>query len=154
MLEPWLDPALGPCACSQIRKTARAVSTLYDGFLAPAGVTVTQYAILVNIARRKDEGISRTALAAHLGMDRTTLTRNLRPLERDKLVEPMPSEEDRRTSPLRLTSAGTKRLAKAYRQWEQVQARFQQNFGVTRLNELRSLLQAASSTATGLRDSL
>jgi DNA-binding MarR family transcriptional regulator len=153
VLEPWLDPALGPCACSQIRKTARAMSALYDGFLASAGLTVTQYAILVNISRRKQEGISRTALASHLGMDRTTLTRNLRPLERDGLVEPLPSD-DRRTSLLKLTPSGTRRLAKAYRQWEQVQTEFQQKFGVTRLNELRGLLQAASAAATGLRGSL
>ncbi|BDC47717.1 transcriptional regulator [Bryobacterales bacterium F-183] len=152
MVEPWLDPVLGPCACSQIRKTARAVSALYDGFLAKAGLTVTQYAILVNIARRKDESLSRTSLAALLGMDRTTLTRNLRPLERDKLVEPMPSD-DRRTSLIRLTPAGTKRLAKAFRQWEKVQRDFQQKFGATRLNDLAKLLQSASETAAHLRAS-
>ena len=78
------NPAPGPCACLQFRRTSRAVSALYDAFLSSAGLTVTQYALLVSIARER--GISRTVLAANLEMDRTTLTRNLRPLERDGFV--------------------------------------------------------------------
>src|SRR5438270_611200 len=105
--EPWRDPACGPCACSQLRRTSRAVSTLYDQFLASAGLTVTQYAILVNIARAGT--IHRTQLAAQLGMERTTLTRNLQPLERDGLVTQKPGK-DRRELMLSLTAAGRRRL--------------------------------------------
>ena len=81
---PSYSSEYGPCACSQLRRTARKLSALYDQTLAPAGITVTQYALLVNVARAGK--ISRTALAAQLGMDRTTLTRNLMPLEKAGFV--------------------------------------------------------------------
>jgi DNA-binding MarR family transcriptional regulator len=57
-----------------MRRATRAVSGLYDEFLAASGITVTQYALLVRIGRA--DGVSRTALADRLGMEPTTLTRN------------------------------------------------------------------------------
>ena len=83
--EVWRNPDLGACACSQLRRTARAASAIYDRYLAPVGLTVTQYAILVNIGRA--DRISRTDLADLMGMERTTLTRNLQPLERQSLIK-------------------------------------------------------------------
>jgi len=76
-------PELGPCACSQVRRTARAISSFYDAALSAADLTITQYAILTNIARAGR--LKLTVLAAKLGMERTTLTRNLRPLMKNKL---------------------------------------------------------------------
>ena len=98
-----------PCVCSQLRRTARLVSVLYDGALEPAGVTVTQYALLARIGRA--DGLSRTVLAAQVGMDRTTLTRNLVPLERKGLVASKPSK-DRRAKMLHLTANGKKKVPK------------------------------------------
>src|SRR4051812_31437692 len=92
-----------PCICSQLRRTARMISSLYDRELAASGISVTQYALLARIGRA--DGLSRTTLAAQLGMDRTTLTRNLGPLERAGLVTSK-SGEDRREKLLQLTSAG------------------------------------------------
>ena len=151
VVETWMDHPLGPCACSQLRRTSRAISALYDRFLAPAGLTVTQYAILVNIARREDAGISRTALALQLGMDRTTLTRNLRPLEREKLVDGSAGEEDRRASILRLTAPGKRRLNKAFGLWAKVQREFAQSFGDGPLADLRRLLENAAAAAGEVR---
>lgn len=82
-----------PCVCTQLRRTARLISLVYDEALAPAGVTVTQYALLARIGRTA--GLSRTALAAQLGMERTTLTRNLGPLERAGFVISKPAEDRR-----------------------------------------------------------
>src|SRR5690242_21737079 len=82
----WLSPStLGPCACSQLRRTTRKVSSLYDDMLSSAGLTNSQYSLLVNVGR--EGAVSRTALAERLGMDRTTLTRNLKPLEAERSEE-------------------------------------------------------------------
>jgi len=142
--EPWRNPALGPCACLQFRKTSRAVSALYDGFLSSAGLTVTQYALLVSIARAK--GISRTVLAANLEMDRTTLTRNLRPLERDGFVT-QKSGADLRERILRLTASGQKRLDRSFPHWEAAQRAFFSEFGQDRFEVLRSLLRNAADAS-------
>jgi DNA-binding MarR family transcriptional regulator len=145
-----MEHTLGPCACSQLRRSARAVSALYDEFLAPAGITVTQYAILVNIGRQED-GISRTALAGLLGMDRTTLTRNLRPLEKGKLVSWKTDLTDRRATILRLTPAGSRKIERAFMLWADVQRKFVDGFGVGNFEQLRELLAGAASTAKTVR---
>jgi hypothetical protein len=77
-------PKLGPCACAQVRRLARKLSSLYDNLLSPEALTITQYSLLVNIERAGQ--LSHAALAEKVGMDRTTLTRNLRPLTRTKWV--------------------------------------------------------------------
>lgn len=143
--EAWREPLLGVCACSALRRTSRAVSALYDDFLSEARLTVTQYALLVNIARTGL--ISRTALAAQLGMERTTLTRNLRPLERDKLVDEE-TGSDRRERVLHLTGRGIEQLDRSFPLWEQAQRAFFAKFNRNRFGELHSLLQAASEAAT------
>ena len=56
---PLFVSEYGPCACSQIRRTARTLSLLYDKALQPAGITVTQYAVLVNVARAGEIGALR-----------------------------------------------------------------------------------------------
>ncbi len=61
-------PKLGPCACAQVRRLARKLSSLYDNVLSPEALTITQYSLLVNIERTGQ--LSHTALAEKLGMDR------------------------------------------------------------------------------------
>jgi hypothetical protein len=68
---------LGPCACSQVRKLARKLSSHYDTSLPPEDFTITQYSLLANIELAGQ--LSHTVLAEKVGMERTTLTRNLRP---------------------------------------------------------------------------
>src|SRR4051794_3428898 len=70
-----------PCVCSALRRSARATSRIYDDALAPSGLNVGQYAVLVVLARRGPVAVS--ALADELVMDRTTLSRSLQPLERE-----------------------------------------------------------------------
>lgn len=142
--EAWRTPELGICACTQIRKTTRAVTAFYDQHLAVAGLTVTQYAILVNIGRA--EQLSRTALAARLGMDRTTLTRNLQPLERAGLLHIEPGA-DRREHAVRLSKAGHAKLNEAYPCWEKAQRQFLAAMGDEGITALRVLLADAAEAA-------
>jgi DNA-binding phage protein len=66
---------LGPCACSEVRRLARKLSSLYDTLLSPEDLTITQYSLLADIERTGQ--LSHAVLAEKVGMDRTTLTRNL-----------------------------------------------------------------------------
>jgi DNA-binding MarR family transcriptional regulator len=113
------------------------VSVFYDAALKPAGVTVSQYALLARIGRV--DGLSRTALAAQLGMDRTTLSRNLLPMERRNLVASQPGG-DRREKLLHLTPAGRKCAAAARPYWLDAQRKILTQMGGDRLREVRELL--------------
>jgi len=90
------------------------------------------------------------ALAASLVMDRTTLGRNILPLERDGLVRIAPDPEDRRAKRLALTKAGEKRFAAARKLWETAQAKFEASFGTQRAASLRSLLRGVVETELSL----
>ena len=81
------------CACFNLRKAARAVTQLYDDALRPAGILATQLPLLIATGRLERVTISQ--LAEAMVMDRTTLTRNLRPLERDGLVRTKPGKDRR-----------------------------------------------------------
>src|SRR5262250_925940 len=72
------------CVCFHLRRAARAVTQTYERALAPAGILPGQFSVLAVLHRFGPQPLS--ALAELMGMDRTTLTRNLRPLERDSLV--------------------------------------------------------------------
>jgi DNA-binding MarR family transcriptional regulator len=138
-------PELGPCACSQVRRTARAISSFYDAALSAADLTITQYAILTNIARAGS--LKLTVLAAKLGMERTTLTRNLRPLMKTNLVKTT-TGNDRRERLLQLTAAGQRRLHRSLPLWEEAQRQFVSHIGSESLPELRALLASAESIFT------
>jgi DNA-binding MarR family transcriptional regulator len=141
----WQTPSpFGPCVCSQLRRTARKVSVLYDRSLAAAGLTVTQHALLVNIARAGK--ISRSALAVQLGMDRTTLTRDLKPLEKASLVAAAKSSDGRERL-LRLSPEGHRRLQQSYQRWEETQKEFTAKIGQTGLKDLRNSLSALEIAA-------
>ena len=88
-------------------------------------------------------------LAEDMAMDRTTLGRNILPLERDGLIriEPLPS--DRRSKALHLTKAGEKRFEAACAGWVKAQARFEFTFGAKRSAELRELLAAVVASKLG-----
>ncbi|RIK41292.1 MAG: MarR family transcriptional regulator [Chloroflexi bacterium] len=107
------------CTCSNIRKAARVITQLYDEILHPSGLLATQALLLTAIAAHGS--VALTPLAERMAMDRTTLARNLKPLERDGLVE-IATGADRRTRVLRLTDRGQEALAKAIPLWEEAQA--------------------------------
>jgi DNA-binding MarR family transcriptional regulator len=138
-------PKLGPCACTQVRRLSRKLSSLYDNLLAPEALTITQYSLLVNIERIGQ--LSHAALAEKVGMDRTTLTRNLRPLTRAKWVAAAIGQ-DRRQHLLQLTTAGRRKLVRSLPLWEEAQWRFLSQIGTESLHELRTVLTSAESAVT------
>ena len=128
------------CNCFAVRSAARHVSQFYDQFLAPIGLRTTQFSILAKLKQRGPLTIN--ALANDMVMDRTTLGRNVLPLERDGLIRIEPIASDRRAKELHLTNAGEKRLQAALKAWSQAQAQFETTFGAKRAGELRASLRA------------
>src|SRR5712675_3734350 len=120
-------PTRGECNCFAVRSAARHVTQFYDQFLAPTGLRTTQFSVLARLKRKGPLAINR--LAEEMVMDRTTLGRNILPLERDGLISIEPTASDRRAKELRLTKAGEKRLQAALKGWSQAQARFETVFG-------------------------
>jgi DNA-binding MarR family transcriptional regulator len=136
MASEWTNPA--GCNCLALRQAARHVSQFYDQFLSASGLRATQYSILARLQRKGPMSIN--ALAAELVMDRTTLGRNILPLQRDELISVRPGRIDRRSKELQLTKAGVARFRAASEGWRQAQGRFEAAFGRKRAKELRALL--------------
>ena len=123
------------------------VTQLYDEALKPAGIRATQFTVLVAIG--SGGPISVNQLADRIVMDRTTLTRNLKPLEREGLIAVRPGD-DLRVREVSLTAKGRKTLDRAYPLWERVQARLREQLGDPRVDKLLVDLQA---TVKGLQSS-
>jgi DNA-binding MarR family transcriptional regulator len=140
------------CNCFVVRSAARHVTLLYDQFLAPVGLHVTQFSILAKLKRLGPMTIN--ALAKEMVMDRTTLGRNALPLERDGLIKIEVSASDGRAKELHLTKAGERRLLAGRAAWERAQARFDSRFGAKRAADFRAMLRAvvASDLTTELRN--
>lgn len=123
------------CTCFNLRKASRAITQLYDQVLQPSGLLATQFTLLVAISVAGSATVTR--LAQELVMDRTTLTRNLKPLERQGLIEIEPGQ-DQRTRVVSLTDKGHKALARAIPLWEQAQAHIVEGLGQSRWSALLS----------------
>lgn len=113
------SPTPSPCTCFRLRRLSRLVSQRYDRALAPAGINVNQYSIL----RRADRGPRGIGeLARELGMDRTTLTRDLRPLAAAGWIDEVaPADGDARRRCVATTDAGRRVLAVARPLWRRAQ---------------------------------
>jgi DNA-binding MarR family transcriptional regulator len=131
-------PATTGCVCSRLRKASRRVSQIYDHHLQPHGLTITQYALLANISATP--GVSIGALAERLIMDPTTLTRNLRPLERRNYLTLTPDPEDRRSRRLNLTEQGRVTLKSARPAWVEAQTSIENAVGLTETPVLNAAL--------------
>ena len=132
------------CACHKVRMAARAVTRAYDDALRPVGLRATQLAVLVAIAI--EGAMSITALAKFMIMDRSTLTRNLRPLEEEGLVA-VGLEGWRRSRTLEVTEKGRSRLSEALPLWKQAQETLRRKLGeqnwVKIHSDLDQLIRAA-----------
>lgn len=115
------------CNCLAVRQAARQLTQLYDDALAETGLRITQYSVLAHLARI--EPATMQTLAETLVLDRTTLSHNLKPLERDGLVVIGVAEDDQRVRLLRLTAAGKAKLREARTAWAATQKRFEAAFG-------------------------
>lgn len=117
---------LDACACHRVRSAARAVTRAYDEALRPVGLRATQLAVLV--ATATDDGVSISALAKAMAMDRSTLTRNVRPLEAEGLVA-LGNEGWRRSRTLEITKKGRARLHEALPLWQGAQRALRKKLG-------------------------
>lgn len=130
------------CNCAAVRRTGRVLTQVYDEVLAPSGVRVTQFSLLAALARTGT--VSLNELAGVVVMDRTTLTRNLAPLERAGWVR-TEAGADRRTRQVSLTEEGQAALARALPFWQAAQAQVSAQFGQERLAALRAELAALTA---------
>src|SRR5215469_1320216 len=138
------------CNCLAVRQAARHITQFYDQFLALSGLRTTQFSILARLRRLGPMTIN--TLAAGLVMDRTTLGRNILPLERDGLITVEKGSRDRRSKELRLTEAGAARFRAARKGWTQAQRQFAAAFGAKRTVDLRALLHAVAATDLSTTD--
>ncbi len=142
----YLEPAQG-CVCFNLRKSARAITQLYEEALRPTGLRATQFSLLVATRLHGVATINR--LAKSLVMDRTTLTRNLKPLENQGFLRTTPGSEDRREREVTLTIAGQDILSKALPLWKQVQQQVTKALGQTRVDRLLKDLSATIEVIEG-----
>jgi DNA-binding MarR family transcriptional regulator len=132
------------CACANVRKAARAVTQLFDEVLQPTGLRSTQFTLLVAVALLGEAPV--TQLSRALLMDRTTLARNLRPLESLWLLT-IEAGTDRRRHMVQLTEHGRQALARALPYWEQAQHQVVERLGQGQWQALRASLQATMTLA-------
>ena len=141
---PAAPPASTRCYCTALREAARYVTQRYDQHLAAAGLRSTQFSIL---ARLKELGPATINTLAHaLVMDRTTLGRNILPLQRRRLIVVKRGENDARQKELHLTTAGRARLEAGFEGWAKAQAEFEGTLGKERASQLRDLLRVVVGT--------
>ncbi len=126
----------GRCNCLALRQASRYLTALYDQALSPVGIRATQFSILYRLAKEGSMAIGE--LAGAMAMDRTTLSANLKPMERDELVKIVPSPLDRRAKAVTLTRQGTLRYQQAFPLWEGVQEEFEGAYGEKEAKTLRS----------------
>lgn len=129
----------GACHCQALRQAARRASAFYDAALAPFGLRVSQFGILARLRRDGPRGIQ--ALAADLVMDRTTLGRNMRPLERDGLLCVVADPADGRSRLLSVTPRGAALVDAAWPAWSAAQAGFEARYGAAPAAALHAALQ-------------
>ena len=110
-----------PCACTMLRRASRGVTAAYDSALAPCDLRVTQFSVLRTLERLGPLPITR--LAAEAALDRSTMGRNLGPLERRGLVRIEAGAKDQRERVARLTAEGKAAIAAAVPLWRGAQRR-------------------------------
>ena len=127
------------CISNNLHKTARAVSRVYAEEMRPAGLARSQFAILESLDQAGAMSVSE--LAERLYMERTTLTRNLKPLEQAGLVVRRASGTDARVRLLAVTAKGRRKLTQARRYWRKAQARMLERFGEDEWRRLEGTLR-------------
>ncbi|MEN0108982.1 MAG: MarR family winged helix-turn-helix transcriptional regulator [Pseudomonas sp.] len=125
------------CLCTKLRRAARSVSRIYDDALLEAGLNVAQYSLLSHLQRLEQPSIS--TLAEAMGLDRSTLGRNLKVLEGEGLVQ-LGEGSDLRARQVLLTAAGLARFQRGAEAWQQAQAQLALYLGADKREALWLLL--------------
>ncbi|WP_022704326.1 MarR family winged helix-turn-helix transcriptional regulator [Pseudorhodobacter ferrugineus] len=137
------------CICTALRQAAAQSTAHYDAVLAPSGIKVTMFRLLRRIEAAK--AISITELAEIVGLDRSTLGRNLRVLEKQTLVE-IGTGEDARARQVSLTRTGQEKLREAVPLWQQAQQEFSQIIGADTLAVLDRVVDQTGKEEQAMGD--
>jgi len=129
------------CALNKLRQTSRMVTKIYAQYLQPSGLTPTQFSLMTALSLLDSATMKR--LADLMMMDRTTLTRNLKPLERDGLIRTF-AGQDRRLKNIALTDKGRNVLDEAFPLWEKAQTYLASVLGAEQWEALHTSLEAAT----------
>jgi DNA-binding MarR family transcriptional regulator len=130
------------CVCLYIQRAARALARRFDDVFRPLDLTHGQFSLLMSLNRPEPPSIG--SIAALLAMDRTTLTANLKPLERRGLIKVSVDKQDKRSRRLTITAAGRALLAKAFPLWKEAHAETEKLVAGCRPDDLRRALRALS----------
>jgi DNA-binding MarR family transcriptional regulator len=130
------------CLCLYLQRSARAIGRLFDDALRPFNLTNGQFSLLMSMNRPEAPKIG--DVAALLAMDRTTLTANLKPLERRGLITVSPDPADKRSRRLHLTQAGEELLIAAVPTWRETHDEVDRMAGDADMDELRATLERLS----------
>jgi DNA-binding MarR family transcriptional regulator len=136
------------CTCLRMRRATRRVTQLYDHALEPAGLTVNQFGLLgyvhgASFAPAQASSIG--TIAEWLGMDPTTLNRNLKPLLAKGMVKNATDPADARVRIVRITEKGLRTLREALPRWRNAQADVEKAIGAKSIAELNGLLELSSA---------
>jgi DNA-binding MarR family transcriptional regulator len=140
------------CPGLRAREASRLLSRVFDEALRPVGIQNSQLSVLVAVAMFAEDGANIGALAQALSLDRTTLTRNVQPLEKAGLLRVARSPTDARTRIVVLTRAGERMIDAAYPLWEQARKRIRDSFGGKRVDALQVQLTELVALAPRLGD--
>ncbi len=127
------------CTCFNLRKAARVMTQAYDDALKPSGLRSTQFTLLSVVADKGPIGVA--DLAKILASDRTTITRNLKPLIARKLLAAADGDDARRR-PVEITKAGNQALQTALPLWQDIQTKTVADIGPDRWSNMISDLTA------------
>jgi DNA-binding MarR family transcriptional regulator len=128
------------CLCLHVQRAARALARRFDEALRPLDLTQGQFSLLMSLNRPEPPNVS--SVAALLAMDRTTLTANLKPLERRGLVKIAVDKEDKRARRLIIAAAGRALLRKAFPIWQKTHAETEKSLTGISADALRVALRA------------
>ena len=128
-----------PCFCILLRQAARKSSSVYDQALAPLVINVAQFSLLRKIARA--QSISLTELARLADLDRSTMGRNAKVLQRMDLIEQTPGEDHRETH-IALTAMGRDLVERGAPLWDEAQEEIEAKLGSEGVEQLLTLLRA------------
>lgn len=138
------------CPALRVRAASRVLARLYDEALRDLGLEMSQLPVLAAAAIQGDRGFTLTELARALVMDRTSVTRAVRPLEQAGLLRVARSPDDARSKVVVLTRAGERALREAYPRWQQTTRRIRHVFGPDRVDSLSKELAALVGSAPRL----
>ena len=135
------------CTCLRLRRASRKLTRIYDRLLGAAGLTVNQFGLLAQLYGAdvgRSTGLSMGIIAERLGLDPTTLNRNLKPLQLQGLVKDTIDAADRRVRIIRITEKGRRTLERAMPFWRQAQAQVERALGDEAMGALNGLLDQST----------